>query len=105
MLRDGQWFFYSEAMGLIIPFDVYNNDLVDATGIPKRQIDGMKAQLEAANRESCPVPEEFKDKYCILFGGKVFGSFDTLEELEAAKEGDEYQHIAYSVYIPPQHKY
>ena len=46
------------------------------------------------------VPNEYKHKYCLVFGGRVFHSFDTMEAL--VKKNNE-EHLDYKIYYPPQH--
>jgi hypothetical protein len=75
------------------------------------QLAGMKAKMERYLSSGQPgkpgelsqtgqplVPPEYKDKYCLLFGGKVAYSADSKEELNRKKA--ECPYISYTEYIP-----
>jgi hypothetical protein len=54
--------------------------------------------LTPENASQCLVPDEFKYKHCLLFGGKVLYSANTLEEIKIYEK--EHSYIAFTTYIP-----
>ena len=46
-----------------------------------------------------PVPAPYRYKYCLLFGSRLFGAYDTVEEMEQALE--KAHHLSLACYYPP----
>jgi len=90
---NGQWLLMTSDLKHVIPLDL-NDEKID---LVQAQVDAMASYQQ---HQGPMVPEEFRDKYCFIFGGEVLASADTMEEL-MTKES-QFCNLAYSVYCPNQ---
>ena len=64
--------------------------------VPEVQAIGLIRYLQQSS--VTPVPAEYRDKYCLLFGGKVCYSYESKEAMERGK--NEHCHLAFTEYHP-----
>ncbi|NIO44362.1 MAG: hypothetical protein GTN36_02300 [Candidatus Aenigmarchaeota archaeon] len=95
-ILDGEVYIFSEELGITLPFDLDDEKLVKLFDISERQLQFIR---NYQSKKSI-VPEEMKDKYCILFGGRVLDSTDTKEDFETLKKEYENHHLHCSYYYP-----
>lgn len=72
-------------------------DVLSELGISECHAHSVLSYLET-QQEHNSVPAGFEDKYCLLWRGDVFKSFDTKEELEIAKTM--YPNLSFTEYHP-----
>ncbi len=93
--RSGQ-FYLSSADGL-------TNIEIDLDGkIAKLVFNEQEIERLKSIAGGPPVPTEFADKYCLLFGGKVIFSADTKKEIEHYER--EHPSIGFTQYVPSSQK-
>jgi hypothetical protein len=98
-IRDGQVYMSNPQIGLAIEVDIYNAEQVQALGIQECNAEMIKLQLARIKANSGrQVPEGYENKYCALFGGKVFHCFDTREELDDFRNGPRNVGLLYTFY-------
>ena len=98
-IRDGQVYMSNPQIDLAIEVDIYNAEQVQALGIQECNAEMIKIQLERIKANSGrQVPEGYENKYCALFGGKVFHCFDTREELDDFRNGPRNVGLLYTFY-------
>jgi hypothetical protein len=102
MAKDGKIYMLDSSQTSAIKLDIDFDDEVMAQaqaekyGILWPQLNSL---IKLAKKEEPIVPEEYQDKYCLIFGGKVFFSADTYEEILVHREE---VHLDFKEYIPPQ---
>lgn len=84
--------------GVLIEIDINDQNQVDAVGLEDFNV--QRARLAMANYlgKDSPVPEDQKHRWHAIFGGKVWHSFDTAEEMEDWKK--DAPGLAFSYYTP-----
>lgn len=65
--------------------------------VPEVQARGLISYLQRP-AQVLPVPDEYKNKYCLLFRGQVCYSYDSKEEMERGK--NIHCHLAFTEYHP-----
>ena len=93
----GKTYLYRSSSEDMIEFDAFDDDLVkNKLNFPDTLINKIRSQIEYSHKN--PVPDEFQNKYCLLFGGQVAYSADSLEEID--KYASENNTIDFTRYIP-----
>ena len=99
---DGQCYMMNPKNGLKIEFNIDNKDDISAFGINEHNLKLFRTQVDRATNTGRLVPDGYEKKYCVLFSGKVFHSFDTKEQLEAFRNDDTKNvGLTYAFYYPP----
>lgn len=84
-----------------IELDLDDDDMAKAQAAKYGIIWAQLISFRKLLQQEFTVPEEYRDKYCLIFSGKVFFAADTYEEIAAKKEE---AHLDFKVYIPPAKK-
>jgi len=98
-IRDGEVLLVNPTISLGIQIDIDNDEQMRAFGIPEFNIRMIRAQLDRVKEEG-EVPAGYEKKYCAIFGGKVFHSFDTQKELDDFRNGPKNVGLMYTFYYP-----
>lgn len=100
-IRDGKVYMVHPTVGLAIEIDIDNRNQTQALGIEDYNVQMIKLHLaRIKENEGRQVPIGYENKFCALFSGKVFHSFDTREELNAFKNGPNNVGLMYTFYYP-----
>jgi len=99
IIQKGQPALFNPELKLMIPFDIDDQEQLASLGISDITAQQVKLQLER-DRQVGMVPDEYKNKFCAIFGGKVFYSFDTKEQLDAFIKEGTCENLMMSYYYP-----
>ena len=100
IIQDGKTFKYNPDRRLKIEFDINNPDDLQLFGINDLSLRMICYQLGIQKEQPKLVPDEYKNKFCALFGGQVFYSFDTREELNQFKDDPKSPGLTFTYYYP-----
>ena len=84
-----------------IELDLDDDDIAKAQAAKYGIIWAQLLSFRKLLQQEFTVPEEYRDKYCLIFGGKVFFAADTYDEI-VAKRGEVC--LDFKEYIPPAKK-
>ena len=100
IIIEGEPHVYNSQLEMAIPIDINDEKLISEFELNECNIRMLRGQLSRLQDEPM-VPEEYNDKYCAIFGGKIFHSFDTKEELDAFRNNEGKKGgLLYSFYYP-----
>ena len=99
VIREGKTFLFNQELQLMIEFNVDDQEQIDRFKINEANVRLIKSQLEREKQQGT-VPEEYKNKFCAMFGGKVLYRFDTREELEKFIEDGTCENLMMTYYYP-----
>jgi hypothetical protein len=85
---------------VMIEFDPYNDEHAKQLKLEGVQLERLSNNSKASSTAGV-VPKELENKFCVIFGGNVYQSYDTYEEAKAYM--DECEFISWTLYVPPTH--
>jgi len=98
VIQNNKTFMFNQDKNLKIPIDLDNDDDIILFDINETDLQRFKNQVTNV----IIVPDEYKNKYCVIFSNKVFYSFNTRPELDSfIKDPKRNCGLTFTFYYPP----
>jgi hypothetical protein len=97
-IKNGNIGFHNSTDNMTYPIEINNAHQMKALGIDDANVRILRAQLNRGQQTKRIVPEGYEHKYCAMFFGRVFHSFDTKEQLEEFRKGPKNVELTYTFY-------
>lgn len=98
LIQEGNVYICNQELGIVFMIDIDDQELMEKLSINECNIQQIRVQLNRLSETKRCVPEGYENKYCALFSGRVFHSFDTREELEDFRNGPKNIGLNYTFY-------